>query len=249
MPNTGWENVSEWYDGHLKEEGSLLKDVVYPSVLKLLDPKDDGRYLDIACGEGAFTRLVAGKSVHVSGFDAAPSLVASAKKLAPKHTAYAIGDARSFSKLYPAASFDGATCLLAIQNIDKLEAVFAEAAKVLKPGAPLIVAMNHPAFRIPGASSWGFIGNDTMYRHVDKYLSVLEAPITAHPGSDPTVKTVSYHRPISTYVNALAANGFTVSKMDELVSNRISTPGARAKAENLSRREIPMFLVIKATRT
>lgn len=244
---TSWEPVADWYKKHQEEAGTLLASVAYPGALKLLEPRPGAAYLDIACGEGAFTRLVAAKTGgHVSGFDASPSLVAIAKKKASKHAAYAIADARAFSKLYPLNSFDGATCLLAIQNIDKPEAVFAEASKCLKPDASFIVVMNHPAFRVPGASSWGYEGNAKMFRRVDRYLSTIEAPILAHPGSAPGVKTVSYHRPISFYVNALSDAGFTVTRMEEWTSNRVSKPGARAKAENESRKEIPMFLALKA---
>ena len=36
--------------------------------------------------------------------------------------------------------------------------------------------------------------------------------------------------------------------MDELISNRVSDSGPRAKAENRARLEIPMFLVLKAVK-
>src|SRR3989344_5998156 len=246
---TSWEEVADWYGKHLDEAGTLLASVVYPGVMKLLAPKTKGAYLDIACGEGAFMRLLATKTTsHVSGFDASPALIAKAKKLAPKHTAYAIADARAFSKLYPLNSFDGATCLLAIQNIDEPEKAFQEASKALRPEGTFVVVLNHPAFRIPGASSLGYEGNAKMYRRVDKYLSTLEIPIQAHPGSNPSVKTVSYHRPLSFYVNALAAADLAVTGLEEWVSNRVSKPGARSAAENVSRKEIPMFLAIKATK-
>lgn len=246
---TSWEPVADWYKKHQEEAGTLLSSVVYPGALKLLAPKSGASYLDIACGEGAFTRLVAAKTGgHVSGFDASPSLVAAAKKLSPKRAAYAIADARDFAKLYPLNSFDGATCLLAIQNIDEPQKVFEEASKALRPSGNLVIVMNHPAFRVPGASSWGYEGNAKMFRRVDRYLSTIEAPIQAHPGSAPGVKTVSYHRPISFYANALSDAGFAVTRMEEWTSNRVSKPGARAKAENESRKEIPMFLALKATK-
>lgn len=246
---TSWEPVADWYKKHHEETGTLLASVVYPGALKLLAPKEKAAYLDIACGEGAFSRLLASKTQgHVSGLDASPSLIALAKKQAPKRAAYAVADARAFAKLYPLNSFDGAACLLAVQNIDKPEAVFAEASKALKPGAPFVVVMNHPAFRVPTASAWGYEGNAKMFRRVDKYLSPIEAPIQAHPGATPGVTTFSYHRPVSFYVNALAEAGFAVTRMEEWTSNRLSKPGARAKAENLSRKEIPMFLALKATK-
>ncbi|MBI2075302.1 MAG: SAM-dependent methyltransferase, partial [Candidatus Harrisonbacteria bacterium] len=40
--------------------------------------------------------------------------------------------------------------------------------------------------------------------------------------------------------------GFAVTDMEEWVSHRTSERGPRAKAEDRARREIPLFLAIKA---
>lgn len=246
---TGWEPVSDWYGGHMNEADSLLNSVVYPAALKLLAPEKSKHYLDIACGEGAFSRLLAKTGAKVSGFDAAPSLVERAERLAPTGTDYKIADATAFYNQYPPASFDGAVCLLAIQNIDHPEATFKNASGLLKAGAPLVVVMNHPAFRIPRQSSWGWEAErQIQYRRIDMYLSPLKIPILAHPGADRSIKTVSHHHPISFYMNALGANGFAVNAMEEIVSNRVSDSGPKAKAENRARTEFPMFLALRAVK-
>jgi len=231
----------------MSESDSLLNTVVNPGVLKLLAPAKGKQYLDIACGEGAFTRLLVKGGVRAFGFDASPSLIERAQRLAPTNAKYAVGDATNFSKLCRGMKFDGAACLLAIQNIDPIAPVFRDAAATLALGAPLVIVMNHPSFRIPRQSAWGYEdARQIQYRRIDMYMSPLKIPILAHPGADRSIKTVSYHRPLSAYVNALGANGFAVDALEEWTSNRVSDSGPKAKAENRARQEFPMFLAIRA---
>lgn len=248
----GWENVSDWYGGHLKDEGSLLHSVVYPAALELLQPKEGGHYLDIACGEGAFTRLLAKvPRTQIVGFDASASLIKHAQGQAPKKgVRYQVGDAQKFVATINENDFDGASCLMAIQNIKDLEAVFREASKVLKPGGTFVVVTIHPAFRIPRQSSWGFEEErKLMYRRVDLYMSPLDIPILSNPGAGArSEKTWTYHRPLFAYVNALSNAGFVIDGMLELVSDRESKPGPRSRAENRSRMEIPMFVALRAVK-
>lgn len=244
----GWENVSGWYAGHVEEETSLVTSLAHPAALRLLSPRPEGRYLDIACGEGSFARLLSEKAhAAVVGYDASPSLVAEAKRRSSGKTEFFVADAtRSNSKLSP-ASFDGATCILAIQNIKDMEAVFREASRVLKPGASLVLLVNHPCFRIPRQTSWGWDEQKKwMYRRVDKYLSEMEIPIQMRPGERRGPVTVSFHRPLMSYMQALARAGFVLDAMEELISPKTSKPGGRSRAENASRQEFPLFLVLRA---
>jgi len=244
---TSWEAVSDWYGGHLKKTGTFQEDIVFPGALRLLAPKSSGRYLDIACGEGSFARLLAkGRNVEIFGVDAAPSLIAQAKRQVPSGK-FETMDAAEIGTALPASSIDGAVCILAIQNIEKFEDVIAGAGKLLKSGAPFVIVMNHPSFRQPRQSGWGWDEQRKLqYRRVDKYLSSYNAPIQAHPGADAKVVTWSYHRPLSAYAAALAKSGFVIGDIEEWVSHRVSDSGPKARAENAARVEIPMFMAIKA---
>ena len=71
-------------------------------------------------------------------------------------------------------------------------------------------------------------------------------PIQAHPGSAPDVVTHSFHRPLQAYVKALSASGFVLADLEEWSSHRVSDSGPKARAENASRTEIPMFLALVA---
>lgn len=250
-PKGSWEPVAKWYGEYMgKEGGDYQKDIIFPGALHLLDPVDGGDYLDLACGQGAFSRLLSQKvKASIYGIDASSGLIDQAKKIMPKSIKFMVGDALSFAAIIPQEGLDGIVCNLAIQNMDPLEPVCEQAARTLKQGGYFVITMNHPAYRQPRQSGWGWDEERKLqYRRVDKYMSEYEMPIIAHPGSAPSVKTYSYHRPLSVYINTLAKHGFMIDALEEWVSNKISDSGPKARAENMARKEIPLFLGLRAVK-
>jgi hypothetical protein len=107
--------------------------------------------------------------------------------------------------------------------------------------------MMHPHFRGPKESSWGWDEKlRVQYRRVDRYLLPRKTPIVAHPGKSADVYTWSFHKPLEAYVKAAAKAGMMIDAMEEWASHKTSTSGPRAAAENLARKEIPMFLALRA---
>ena len=90
------------------------------------------------------------------------------------------------------------------------------------------------------------------YRRVDGYLSPAPVRIVANPGEVASgrdaVETWSFHRPIQSYVKACAGAGLLIDRLEEWPSLRVSTSGPRAEEENRARREIPMFLGVRAVK-
>lgn len=250
--HTSWNKVADWYTDHLKEQGSYQEELIFPEALKLLEYKPGGTYVDLACGEGSFLQGLARKIGHgtLIGVDAAPKLLdqarthlRSSKEL---RVEFLLGDV---SRLQPALSHvraDGVTCLMAIQNIEDIEGAFRLTRNLLKEQGHAVFVMNHPCFRQPRQSSWDWDEKRKIqYRRIDRYKTGYEVPISAHPGSAPSVTTPSYHRPLEAYVRAAANAGLVIDRLEEWSSKKVSDSGPRAKAENIAREEIPLFLALR----
>lgn len=243
-PGTGWGGVAGWYDRMLAEDDSYQRKVILPNLLRLMRPAPGQTVLDLACGQGFFSAAFRKEGAAVVGADVSEELVALARFHAPDATFHvALADKL---RMISDASVDQAAIVLAVQNIENPRAAFAECARVLKAGGRLHLVINHPSFRVPKRSAWGWDAAGHQYRRVDGYLTESKAEIEMHPGRDPSARTTSFHRPLQYYVKALARTGFAVANLEEWTSHKISDSGPRASEENRARKEIPLFMYIEA---
>jgi len=247
--NTGWDSVAKWYDNLISDKGhDLHRDIVIPSTIKLLGPKSSEKILDLGCGQGALAREIVRSGAHVTGVDLSKKLIniAVSRSKGVKDLNFRVADAEDLNEIAD-ESFDAVVSVLALSNMDHLSKVIGEAYRVLVRAGRFVFVINHPCFRIPRQSGWGFDEKRKLqYRRVDKYMSEMKIPIQMHPGDAPDVYTWTFHRPLSEYFDLLGSTGFTVNKLEEWVSRRKSLPGSKAKAENVSREEIPLFLAVGA---
>jgi ubiquinone/menaquinone biosynthesis C-methylase UbiE len=250
MIQDSWDHVAPWYDSLAADQGSdYHRAVVIPGVLRLLAASRGESVLDVACGQGAVARALHDAGCAVVGVDLSRKLIDAARKRSPAGLRFVVGDARKLPDLGESA-FDAAVCVLAMQNIDPVEPVFAEVARVLRPGGRLVAVVNHPAFRIPRQSRWKLDERRKLLaREVDGYLSPMKIPIDMRPFRRPGRSvTYTHHRPLQAYVRAATGSGLVIDALEEWPSHRSSQPGPMARAENRARAEIPLFLAIRAVR-
>jgi len=246
----GWDRVATWYDGWVGERGSTYhQTLALPAVLDLLDPQPGEEILEIGAGQGVLAEPVASRGARYTGVDASPRLIEAARRRHARSGQFLVGDARRLTAtrgLRP-ASFDAAVFLLSIQDMDPLEQVLTSAAWALRPAGRIVLFMTHPAFRQPRHSGWGFDeGRKLVYRRIDAYLTPMAVPMKALGDAPPTR---SFHRPLSAYVNVLAALGFSVDAMLEVPDlPEESRPGKRRSGGRLNT-EIPLFLGLRARRS
>lgn len=250
--HTDWARVAAWYDQLVGDQGSEYhREVVLPGTLRLLALSKDESVLDVACGQGVLCRLLHQLGHPVAGLDAARPLIEAARRRSEKEIEFMVLDAVHLSeqeRLH--GRFDAVSCILAIQNIHPAEPVFHGVAACLKPGGRFVMVMNHPAFRGPHFTSWGWDEQDgVQYRRVDRYLLPRREPIYTNPGTKSGEYTWSFHRPLQHYVRGLSRAGLLIDAIEEWPSHKVSTSGPRAKAENVSRKEIPLFMAIRAIKT
>jgi SAM-dependent methyltransferase len=138
---------------------------------------------------------------------------------------------------------------MALHHFERLEHVYEQVARALKPGGRFVVAMMHPAFRGSKETSWGWDqAKEVQYRRVDRYLLPRKSPIVTHPGKTPDLYTWTFHKPIEAYAKALRNARLLIDALEEWPSHKSSSPGPRAAAENAARKEIPMFLALRAVK-
>lgn len=245
--STSWGNVANWYNDLLeKDRNSYQAKLILPNLLRLVEAKKGEVILDLACGQGFFAREFAKLGAKIIGVDIASELIEIAKR--DKSVEYHVSPAHKLDFLQD-KSIDKILIILSLQNIENANDVIKEVNRVLKPKGKLFIVLNHPAFRIPKASSWGWDDKlNLQYRRLDGYLSESKEPIQMHPGDNPREKTLTFHRPLQFYFKALGKNGLFVSRLEEWSSNKTSEVGPKKDAEDRARREFPLFLFLEAVK-
>ncbi len=245
----GWDPVAAWYDGWVGKGGSKHhRELAIPLVMELLDPQPGESVLDVGAGQGVLAPHITSAGAKYTGVDVSERLLKSARSHHGKQGRFLSGDARDLQgvKGLEAGSFDAAVFLLSIQDIDPLESALESVDWALKDGGRVIILMTHPCFRIPRQSGWGWDENRKLqYRRIDRYLTPLPVPMKSYTGQK-SGTTISFHRPLSDYINGLARVGLLVDALHEIPTYKKSRPGPRSKAENLANEEIPVFAGLRA---
>jgi 2-polyprenyl-3-methyl-5-hydroxy-6-metoxy-1,4-benzoquinol methylase len=261
--STHWGEVGKWYDDLVQDQGSEYhQEVIFPALLPLISKSDgnikDLNVIDLGCGQGVLTRQLSKLGANCTGIDLAPSLISIAKKRGSegKPIQYIKADitdllSNNNNLKYDLKenSFDVATIVLTIQNVDKIRPLFKAVNKLLKFDGSVYIVMMHPAFRVPKSSDWYFNEKLNKQARVSyEYLSSKKIEITTHPGEANSSVTYHFHRPLKTYLNALSMEKLYPTYIDELITHKKEQKGIKSEQIEAAKKEFPMFMLIKATK-
>lgn len=237
---SGWDELAHWYDGWVGKSGSdHHRNLALPAMLDLLDPHPGMHILDLGCGTGVLAPHVAACEAQYTGIDISPRLIALAKKHHRHAGKFIVGDARHLATHAVPNSVDACAFLLSLQDMNPLERVLRETARVLCVGGVVAIVMTHPCFRIPRQSGWGYEdGRKLQFRRIDRYLTPLEIPMKQHRSG----VTISFHRPLHEYINTLAACGLLIDRLDEITTYQ----SGKTRAERRAFDEFPLFMALRA---
>jgi SAM-dependent methyltransferase len=192
--------------------------------------------LDIGCGEGQVSRLAERGGSRTVGIDPTWAQLKVAKE---RGGGPAFAQAEAGHLPFRDGSFDAVLACLVFEHIDDMDGAIAELARVLAAGGRFVFFLNHPLLQTPNS---GWIDDHILmeqYWRIGPYLVETTTLEQVAKG----VELPFVHRPLSRYVNALAANGLFVTQMEEPVP----PPGFVAKAlEYEEAASIPRLLLLRA---
>lgn len=138
-PNATESAYRQWAVGYDSEDNGLF-DLDEPLVDAVVTELPAGRAIDAACGTGRLSRRLAAAGFEVTGVDSSSAMLERARASTPD-VDFRIGDLTALP--LPDAGAGLVVTGLALTHVPDLAAVYAEFARVLRPGGDLVVSDVH----------------------------------------------------------------------------------------------------------
>ena len=220
-----WDANAEAWDKRIGGGGGWQTTLIAPTVEKMLNIQPDERVLDIACGNGQFSRRLLELGASVVASDFSPKLIELAKGRTTQHAdriSYHVVDATDEAQLMALAGtenlrFDAAVCNNALMDMPAIEPLFRAVAKLLKPDGRFVFSIMHPCFNglsIAMQPELADYDQEPTYSiKVSKYLS---AKVTKGMAiSDQPLQQFYWHRPLHMLFNGAFSNGLVLDRLEE----------------------------------
>ena len=221
-----WENNAEGWTVMARAGYDEARDLFNtPTFLDIL-PAIEGRTgLDIGCGEGHNTRLLADRGAKMFGIDIAETFIRHARDAeaqSPKGIEYHVGSALELP--FQDEQFDFATAFMSMQDMPQQDIALTEAFRVTRPGGFLQFSITHPCFQTP---RWEWKCDDSGRKvallvgdYIDRgAVRVEEWTFGAAPpemaGQFPKFKTPYFERTLSDWLNLLLRVGYQLEEFAE----------------------------------
>ena len=209
--------TSARYDGHTDWYESLAAGEAHAAMQRfavaLLGP-GPGRCLDLGCGTGRAIPLLQRAGWTVTGIDVSVDQLDAARRQAP---GAALVRADGHVLPFRDAEFDAAVSLFTHTDFDDAAAAFAEAARVLKPGARFVYVGAHPCFGNPMiARAAAADVPDAVAIIRPGYPEPGWRTLPPDPGSSAIRAHVGInHIPLSHFLNDFIGAGLTIERVEE----------------------------------
>jgi 2-polyprenyl-3-methyl-5-hydroxy-6-metoxy-1,4-benzoquinol methylase len=211
MATEYWEKAAEDYSKGVISEELTLK----PIILELIGNVNNKQVLDLGCGDGRYSIVMAKMGATVTGIDASKHQIEIAEKKHPHNNIeYAIGDASDIEQI-KAQTIDLVLMNLVVpdmKNNNILERTFLQIKRVLKQNGRFIFSTLHPLYLSPDQDQYdratGF-KKENYYKEGHSYKA--ESKISG--GSDFTFNET--HFSLTFLSKVLEKNGFLIKRIIE----------------------------------
>ena len=220
-----WERKAAFWADFMGPDGNaLFREVIAPAQLRLLELQAGERVLDVACGAGQFSRVMARLGASVVACDIAPTFVRRAREQAAKdglsNIEVHLADATDEQALLALGGpFDAALCAMAIMDLPVIAPLLRATHALLRPGGRLVFTVMHPVFFSTRArlieEQFDEPGAARTERSI-KVTAYLDVPVEKGTGvrGEPEPH-LYFHRPIGHLLTACFDTGFVLDGMEE----------------------------------
>ncbi len=214
-----YDKFGDFYYEFVKSEieNSAAPSLMVRTMLESIGDVEGERVLDLACGEGYLSRILAEMRANVTGVDISANLLEHARKQSEGLAVeYLRDDAQELSRL-DSDSFDVVICNMALMDIADLDRVLGAVHRVLKSNRKFVFSILHPCFQAPfGPGEEGHVEVDEAGNFVaGRVVRYTEEGKWYTSGSGMLGTLGSFHRMLSTYLNALIETGFELRGIAE----------------------------------
>ncbi|MBN2304200.1 MAG: class I SAM-dependent methyltransferase [Anaerolineae bacterium] len=225
-----YEQLAERYDARIdtKPHNAYYE---RPATLALLPEVAGQHVLDAGCGPGWYAAWMLDRGADVVALDASPTMIALAQKRTGGRGEFHRADMSQPLDFLAGESFDLVLSALAIHYVPDAAPLFAEFARVLKPGGRFVFSTAHPMF-------------DYLYFKSDNYFAVEPVGVDWDGfGGDP-VYVPCYRQPLQHITEALWRTGFLIERIIEPLPTEEFKRADPESYEKLLRR--PLFIHFRA---
>jgi SAM-dependent methyltransferase len=220
---TIWNRLAPFWDQQIGEGNDFQLQLINPTTLKLLALQNGDRVLELACGNGNFSRVLGRLGVKVLATDVSPVFIDCARQRTSADDGqieYKTLDARhaeAFTSL--PTGFDAVVCNMALMDLPSIDGLMRGVASVLKPHAPFVFSVAHPCFSSCDPKFTAELLNEAgrprqvfgvqIHRYAASFVHASKG-LTNQPEPHPI-----YHRSLSTLLADAFNAGFVVDAMEE----------------------------------
>ncbi len=229
----------EQYKNMIRSQKGLQGAGEWHVLQKMLPDLNEKEILDLGCGFGWHCRYAIEKGAKsVIGIDISEKMLQKAKEInGSEKIQYLNMPAEDVD--YPAEKFDLVLSSLTFHYIESFETIAQNAYKWLKPNGYFVFSVEHPIFTAYGNQDWIYgNNNEKLHWPVDRYF--IEGKREARFLGENVVK---YHKTVTTYINGLLKQGFTIKEVIEPEPDAQMLKEYSEMKEELRR---PMILLIAA---
>lgn len=245
-----WDAKAAFWDEHMADGNQFQRELIGPASERLLQLRPGERVLDVACGNGVFSRRLAELGAEVIGVDFSRVFLerAQARKTPwDERITYREIDATDEVALLTLGerTFDAIVCNMALMDMAEIGTLLRAARHLLAPAGRFVVSVQHPPFNNNSISLLG----ERPAADISEFFVKVSAYLTVPPGlgegmpGEPTPHWY-FHRPLHELFGEFFAAGWVIDGLEE---PRFTTAGDEPHRLTWSNMpDIPPVLVARA---